>query len=191
MISKDIFKNWLNPLFFFLLILAHFLFLSAIVLENLNSGIILLTILILILFLTLAYLEMPINQHKKQFTPIISVCFVTLGALLTYYLSHHLAWGSVIAASSIALLASYIAELDQESTVLKVLPSAIYCGAFVGMSSLLVISNLIMIGLAGFIAGLIFTITHHVFDGCGGKLGTIAFISVVITTFIINFIVLI
>ena len=187
MISKNIFKNWLNPLFFFLLILAHFLFLLAIVLENLNSGIILLANLALIIVLTMAYLKMPINRHKQQLTPMISVLFVALGAIGTFYLSHDLDWGPVLAASSIALLASFIPELNQGSTLLRVIPSAIYCGAFVGMSSFLVMPNLMIISIAGLIAGLIFTLTHHVFDGCGGKLGTIAFISVVISSLIINF----
>lgn len=187
MIRKSIFKDWLNPLFFFLLILAHFLFLLAIILENLNSGIVLLANFFLIIFLIIAYLQMPINRHQKRFTPTISVLFVILGALATFYLNHYLAWGPVIAAAAIGLLASYIPEIKQESAKLRAIPSAIYCGAFVGMSSLLVMPNLIMIGLASLIAGIIFAFTHHVFDGCGGKLGTIAFISVVFTFLIINF----
>ena len=55
----------------------------------------------------------------------------------------------------------------------------IYCGAFIGMSSSLVLSNLIFILISSLIAGFIFTHVHKI-PVHGGRLGFIAFLSVLI-----------
>ena len=92
---------------------------------------------------------------------------VFLGALITYILAHDLGLGAVVAASVVGLIAGLILPDDG---------AAIYCGAFVGMTS----NNLLFdhgeLALAGVFSGVLFFITRPVFVGVGGRLGTIALV---------------
>jgi len=92
---------------------------------------------------------------------------VVIGALTTFYLSVNIGLGAVIAAGMIGILAAMIAPKYS-------VPA--YCGAFVGMSSNLLLFNLAEVLLASSFAGIVFVLTRDVFGGFGGKLGTIAFI---------------
>jgi hypothetical protein len=96
---------------------------------------------------------------------------VLAGALAAFALAHELGLGSVIAASLVGLIA-YI--------FLPKLNAAAYCGAFVGMTSNMLLFNWLEVGLAGLIAAILFVLTIDVFSGFGGKLGTIAFTGTVL-----------
>jgi hypothetical protein len=97
---------------------------------------------------------------------------VFVGALITYLLAHDLGLGAVVAASVVGLIAGLILPEDG---------AAIYCGAFVGMTS----NNLLFdhgeLALAGVFSGVLFFITRPVFVGVGGRLGTIAMVGSVLT----------
>ena len=56
----------------------------------------------------------------------------------------------------------------------------VYCGAFVGMTSPEVFGSSWQVTLAAVLAGLLFTVAHPVFHGVGGKLGTTAFVGVLL-----------
>ena len=60
----------------------------------------------------------------------------------------------------------------------------VYCGAFVGMSSALVLSNIWLVLLASVLAALLFVISKNIYLGVGGRLGTIAFMGVTLATVI-------
>ena len=92
---------------------------------------------------------------------------VVTGSLLSYALSHDLGLGAVVAASLVAILAYLIAPSYS-------VPA--YCGAFVGMTSNVLLFNYIEVGIAGLIAGIVYILTQKTFNGIGGKLGTIALI---------------
>ena len=55
-----------------------------------------------------------------------------------------------------------------------------YCGAFVGMTSPELFGSYWYAALAAVLAGLLFTVVHPVFRGVGGKLGTTAFVGVLL-----------
>lgn len=97
---------------------------------------------------------------------------VFIGALITYILAHDLGLGAVVAASVVGLVAGLILPEDG---------AAIYCGAFVGMTS----NNLLFdhgeLALAGVFSGVLFFITRPVFAGVGGRLGTIALVGSTLT----------
>lgn len=98
---------------------------------------------------------------------VATVVAVTAGAPLTRLLAADLGLGVVVAAALIGLLAD------------RLLPSyaaAIYCGAFVGMTSPAVFADLTALTAAGLVAGVVFVAAEQVFDGFGGKLGTVAFV---------------
>ena len=55
----------------------------------------------------------------------------------------------------------------------------VYCGAFAGMTSQLVLGHPAWVVLAGGLAGLVLSVLSDSWSGIGGKLGTIAFLGVV------------
>ncbi len=67
---------------------------------------------------------------------------------------------------------------------MKQLPAAIYCGAFIGMSSTGVASGFMFILTASFFTAILLFLSKNLFAGVGGKLGTLAFAGVVITSFL-------
>jgi len=97
---------------------------------------------------------------------------VLFGGILAFFLTHDLGLGAVVAASLVGILAYLVVPKYG-------VPA--YCGAFVGMTSNLLLFNYPEVGLAGFVAGIVFILTRDVFNGFGGKLGTIALIGTTFT----------
>ena len=59
-----------------------------------------------------------------------------------------------------------------------------YCGAFIGMTSLSIAYSFYFVLAASFFAGVLLLVSKSLFNGLGGKLGTVAFTAVTITSFI-------
>ena len=57
----------------------------------------------------------------------------------------------------------------------------VFIGTFIGMGNYKDYGGIYLIILAGIFAGIMYQITEHLFVNFGGRLGTIAFISVVIS----------
>lgn len=93
---------------------------------------------------------------------VLSVC---LASVITYALSVYVGLGSVVAAGFVGIAAGLL---------LPNYAAPIYCGAFVGMAGPLVLPLLPEVLLAGFVAGCIYVFAIDIFNGFGGKLGTIA-----------------
>ncbi len=91
---------------------------------------------------------------------------VFAGTLITYFLSVNIGLGPVVAAGLVGVLATLVTPKFDVP---------LYCGAFAGMASNVLLPTFFHISLAGIIAGLVFVLTKPVFNGFGGKLGTIAF----------------
>jgi hypothetical protein len=108
---------------------------------------------------------------------IISAGFT--GAVTTYWLTQHMAIPVVISTSLVGLVGYYLAKFLSKYAVADVSP-IVYCGAFVGMASAKVLS-LSGVSAAGVLAGVLFIFLGNVFNGCGGKLGSIAFTSCAVT----------
>ncbi len=95
---------------------------------------------------------------------------VTGGAALTYVLSINLGLGPVVAAGLVGIMATLaVSRYDVP----------IYCGAFVGMACSSLLHGYGHLFLAAGVAGAVFLISKPVFNGFGGKLGTIAVIGCV------------
>lgn len=99
---------------------------------------------------------------------------VVFGAIITYTLKVNVGLGAVVAASLIALISSL---------TIPTYGVPIYCGAFVGMTSSRLLINHAELAFAAVVAGILFLLTDRVFNGVGGKLGTIAFTGTLITGF--------
>ncbi len=87
------------------------------------------------------------------------------GAFLTFALSNNVGLGPVVAAGLVGILATL---------AVRRFDVPIYCGAFVGMACSTLLHSYGHLGLAAVIAGAVFLLTKPVFNGFGGKLGTIA-----------------
>lgn len=144
---------------------------------NLNVFFLLLLFVLGILYAIVSEFKAIKKSSTKLKFNFMSLLCVFCGALSTYFLNISLSQGSIIAASLIGIIGSIFFPKYS-------LP--IYTGAFVGMISGDFSHNFYHICVACLIAGLLYEFSKEIFVGAGGKLGTIAFSSWIITYFIFN-----
>ena len=162
------------------------LFLTMIIRERYALSITVTAVATLGLLSGLFWLIQSLKVHHEEYVygKISIAVWVPIGAIACYCGSITAGLGSVIAAGLTGTIASFLPYLNKESDYLKKLPAAIYCGAFVGMSSTTIAPSIFFITAAGILAGGFYLLSQNLFMGVGGKLGTIAFASVVIIYFI-------
>ena len=102
------------------------------------------------------------------------------GAVFTFLLQKA-GCSAVVASCIVGLIGALIGHF----TLSTHLPLIVFCGSFVGMTSLTLGSIPLMI-LGGALCGLVYKISLNVFAGYGGRLGTIAFISTVISVYLFS-----
>lgn len=110
-------------------------------------------------------------------TSIISSC-------LTFYVNEHLKQGPIRSSALLSLIVGiifYFLKSHISDDVANNIPIAFIGASFVGMVSSKALSEIRLIGFAGFIFSLIYINTSHFFKGYGGALGTAASISVMAT----------
>ncbi|CQH55350.1 uncharacterized protein HHUB_2222 [Halobacterium hubeiense] len=96
----------------------------------------------------------------------VTVAATVLGSVATYALSVHADLGPVLASAGVGLVAGL---------VVPAIAVAVYCGSFVGMASPALFPTPVGVATAGLAAGVGLVAADGVFDGVGGKLGTLAF----------------
>jgi hypothetical protein len=106
-----------------------------------------------------------------------TVILAGFAAGLTWLLADHQLIGVVRASSVVGLIGGLVLPFLFPLTGSDY-AVAVFCASFVGMVSHERISKLIMVIMAGALAGLIFQFSASLFCGIGGKLGTIAMSSV-------------
>ena len=129
----------------------------------------------------------------KHFSNFLIFFSTFIGCFLTIYVSNQ-GFPSVFASSFIALLGAYFAMLIQNKTNIA---DSVFCGSFAGMISMNLLSGgqysfFLMSLLLSILVGIIYTLIKllsskypkKLFNGFGGKLGTTAFISVFLFSFI-------
>ena len=106
---------------------------------------------------------------------LILVCSV-LGAVGTFLLHHRMSLGPVIASSLVGLVSVISLPLLFQDIGLM-LAVITFCASFAGMASRIRFPSYWEIGIGGLLCGLLFIFTAPHLGGAGGKLGTIAFAS--------------
>ena len=106
---------------------------------------------------------------KKQGADLLAVF---IGSAITYLVHIHTPLCIVLSSGLVGILSALFVKKYQV---------ALYCGSFVGMSSPLLLGIIPFI-LASALAGFIFVLVKDVYNGFGGKLGTIAFSGALITS---------
>lgn len=108
-----------------------------------------------------------------------------VSALLVFVGVHSLAMTSVLASASVGIAAAVLPRWTNKSW--EAFVPAAYCGSFVGMTSSLILVNPLWIGLAGFLSGCLCSISGKALEGVGGKLGFLAFTSVLLTASLVRY----
>ncbi len=102
-----------------------------------------------------------------------------IGVTLTWFVNHEMGYGAVISNGLVGVMAATFLPND--------LAGITYTSSFVGMSSIEVIPSIAAASLGGLIVGLILLSTAEIYEGIGGKGGTTAALSTIITKAIISF----
>ena len=127
-----------------------------------------------------------IDWHHKEYTyeKIAVAVWIPVGAVMCYALNSYVGLGSVLSAGIVGTVASCLPEINRKSAYLKKMPPAIYCGAFIGMSSMAVAPSIGFVLAASALSGVIYILSKNLFLGMGGKLGTMAFGGVILVSLI-------
>lgn len=94
-------------------------------------------------------------------------------AVITWFLNHTMGLGPIIANGIVGILVSILLSPK--------LAGAYYVSSFVGMSSSNIIPTMVVAGIGGMIASFIIVFSTDIYGGIGGKGGTIATISTLLT----------
>ncbi|PZP47065.1 MAG: hypothetical protein DI598_11410 [Pseudopedobacter saltans] len=177
-------KKALRYTLILILLVIQSVFLGTMILESYQSHIwiSILVIAIISVLLLIAYFKASLHHHEHDVEESLVVIWVPIGAIVCYFISSTLQLGSVIGAGITGTIASFLPTINKKSIYLSKLPVAIYCGAFVGMSSSAIAPSYGFIIAAGILAGVLLLYSKSLFLGVGGKLGTLAFASVTIIT---------
>jgi hypothetical protein len=109
----------------------------------------------------------------------IMACSV-VSVYLTWFINHNLGLGSIIANGIVGLIAIL--------TLPKDLAGVSYTASFVGMSSMVVVPSILATLIAGVLVGSIIILTPTIYAGVGGKGGTTAAVSTIISRLIYSII---
>lgn len=168
-----------------IVLLMQITFLSMIVKEKYDTDNFIAALSILLIALIIfghKYLDLHHDEYSyEKFSVAI---WVPIGAVLCHLLNIYSDFGAILSAGIIGTLASFIPTINKKSDYLKELPTAIYCGVFVGMSSIEITPSIGFVIVAGTLAGVFLLLSKNLFIGIGGKLGTIAFVGVAIVSLI-------
>ncbi|MGS2741753.1 hypothetical protein [Sinomicrobium sp. M5D2P17] len=131
-----------------------------------------------------SYLKSPLHIDGFDYDSWRLVLWVPAGALVAFVLNQKLELGPVLGGSVTGFAGSFIPHLNKRSIYLSRLPEVIYCGAFIGMSAPKVANGFMFVVIAGIITSIFLMLSKNFLHGIGGKLGTLAFLGVVIASFI-------
>lgn len=120
--------------------------------------------------------QAKINDHHILQRFVVKFIAFFVGATLTYTLHSFFTMQAVIASALVGLFGTLIpnnSHYNKQRT-----SEAIYAGSFAGMCTLEYVSNIQELLVISFIGAGFFLLAQKYFQGIGGKLGTIAFVSV-------------
>jgi len=178
-------RKIISVITFFLIIAIHLIFLTSILVEKVNEIWVLLGVILVTSLITYAYYHSTTDQEDHFLADLQDIFYIAIGGIFTYFLSVELKLGAVIAAGIVGTIASIPPYLHKKSKIFSRIPATVYCGAFVGMSQKTLASNYSFILFACLLTGILFIGSKNLFNGYGGKLGTLAFGGVAFTSLLI------
>ncbi len=152
------------------------LFLGTIIFERANRLEVGLFALIFLLILASYFQTYSNRRFQVEFDRWRVAIWVFFGSFAAFGLGT-LGWDTVIATATVGLLGGVLELLFRSRPYFRQVPAAIYCGAFISMTNFTNDAGFILIASA--FTCLLFFVSKSVLHGIGGRLGTMAFIGVV------------
>jgi hypothetical protein len=171
----------------FFLLQSAFIILIAKEYFDLSSTVAFISIIFFSILLAIGYQHIDLHDEKHVYEDISVLIWVPFGAVVCYLLTIHGELSGVLSAGIVGTLASFIPSINPKSNYLQQIPAPIYCGSFIGMSSITIAPSIYFVITAGLVSGLIFMLSKSLFIGVGGKLGTVAFAGVVVASLLLIF----
>lgn len=116
---------------------------------------------------------MKIKENKINI-----IFFAFISAVITWILNHKMGYGAIVSNGLVGVLAGIFLP--------NTLAGTTYAASFIGMSGINVISSIFGASLGGLIVGIVLANTQEIYAGLGGKGGTTAALSTIITRTIIS-----
>lgn len=177
-------KRLLSLFFQLLFCFPFILFLSLSGIENYQHLNRILFILCIGILLILGIGQSKFYNIEFEADRLIVIPSVLAGTIITYSIQYYLGINAILSASIVGLIASFTEKKSK-----YILATPIYCGAFVGMTNPSINIPFFAISSIGLIAGCLFYLGKNFYGGIGGKLGTIAFSSVIASILIIKYLI--
>lgn len=154
------------------------LFLGTILFEQANHLEVGLFALIFLLILASHFQTFSNRQFHVEFDRWRVAIWVFFGSFAAFGL-RTLGWDAVLATAMVGLLGGLLELAFRSRSYFRQIPSAIYCGAFISMTNFT--NDVGFILTASAFTCFLFFVSKSVLHGIGGRLGTMAFIGVVMT----------
>lgn len=117
------------------------------------------------------------SKMNEKHIYIILCAFISV--TVTWYINHEMGYGALIANGLVGVVAAVFLPND--------LAGVTYTSSFVGMSSIEIIPSIEVAAVASLIVGFILISTAEIYAGIGGKGGTTAALSTIITRTLLRF----
>lgn len=167
-------KTLLYSLLFLIAALQCF-FLGSIIYEQ-HQDFSVFPFIFLFIFLLASYFHTYIKEYSVQYDSWKVGVWIFVGTISVWWLRTYLFLDAVLATTIVGLFAGALPLFSRNKYIAQV-PAATYCGAFIAMSTMQ--TDLQFLLLAASFSFLVFIIAKTIMNGIGGKLGTLAFIGVV------------
>lgn len=132
---------------------------------------------LLFCFLIASFFQSRKKPYTVDFDSWRVAIWVFFGSLGTWWLREQ-GMGVVMAAATMGLIGSLFTLIPRAKSYFRQISAPVYCGAFIGMTS--VQSDPVFLLLASTFTLVLFVMGRSLIQGVGGKLGTLAFIGVVL-----------
>lgn len=116
--------------------------------------------------------------RKVNYESLFLIIGTALSAAITWYINHELGYGPIIANGIVGVAAGLLFSPKKAG--------AFYIASFIGMSAQEIVFSIPMAGFIGLFAGLVIIFSKEIYDGIGGKGGTIAALSTQLIRIIIS-----
>lgn len=161
----------------FLIAALQCLFLGSIIYEQ-QQHFYVFPFIFLFTFLLVSYFHTYIREYHIQYDSWKGAIWIFVGAIVVWYLRKEITLDAVLATALVGTISSSLALLLKHKTYIASTVPALYCGAFIAMSNIQNSLDFIMIASAfSFFA---YILAKTIMNGIGGKLGTLAFLGVVL-----------
>lgn len=119
------------------------------------------------------------NNIKLDYEGIKLLIGCSLASITTWYINNEMGYGPIIANGIVGVIAALLFPTKQAG--------AYYIASFIGMSSQVIVASMPMSGIIGLLAGFVIVYSQEVYEGIGGKGGTIAAFSTQLVRIVLNF----